>query len=93
MANEEHMLTTVDNPHDPFTEWDAWYAFDARKGYNTPAYLARVAATSDELSDVDHQLIIEEAIDEIIEVNGSEMYKKVTRQTGGEPEISSPVGS
>ena len=47
----EYMLTTVDNPYDPFTEFDAWLGFDVSKGYNTCAYLARVAVSSDELSE------------------------------------------
>ncbi len=28
-------LTTVDNPYDPFTQWDEWYAYDEGKGYAT----------------------------------------------------------
>lgn len=33
----EVMLTTEDNPFDPFTQYDEWYAFDYEKGYHTPA--------------------------------------------------------
>jgi hypothetical protein len=28
-------LTTVDNPYNPFLQWDDWYAFDMMKGYDT----------------------------------------------------------
>ncbi len=45
------MLTTSDNPYNPFTQWDEWNVFDMEKGYNTCSYLARIAAVSDELSD------------------------------------------
>jgi hypothetical protein len=73
----EHMLTTVDNPFDPFTDWDAWYAFDEAHGYHSTAFLARVIKTSDELSDADQSAAIEDAIDEIVNENVSGLYRKV----------------
>lgn len=77
---EERMLTTEDNPYDPFTQFDEWYAFDTQKGYNTCAYLARIAMTSDELSDTDNEQALDSAIDEIMEYNLTGMYKIVTRK-------------
>lgn len=76
----ESMITTVDNPFDPFTDWDEWYAFDTRHGYNTSGYLARIVITSDELSDLDQEQAIERAIDEIIEMHAGGLYKKVKRE-------------
>ena len=38
-------LTTFDNPYDPFDQFDQWYMFDTDKGYNSAAYLARIAKT------------------------------------------------
>ena len=35
------MLTTIDNPYDPFTEYDRWLEFDEEKGYFTNSYLQR----------------------------------------------------
>lgn len=75
---KESMLTTEDNPFDPFTEFDSWYAYDLSQGYNTLGYLARVAAWSSELSDADELLSIEYAIDEILKENPLN-YKKVQR--------------
>jgi len=73
----EHMLTTVDNPYDPFTQFDEWYAFDVAAGYNTSAFLARIVKTSTELSEADQSLAIEEAIDEIVRENVSGVHRKV----------------
>lgn len=73
-------LTTVDNPFDPFDEYDSWYAFDARQGYHTPSFLARIVQTSTELSDADQLLAEEQAIDEIVEENVLGLYRKVSRE-------------
>lgn len=77
----EYMLTTVDNPYDPFTRFDEWYQWDTSHGYYTTAYLARVAHTSDELSDVDQKLSIIYAIDEIVSENILGVYRKVSSET------------
>lgn len=79
----ETMLTTIDNPFDPFTQFDEWFAFDEAKGYHTCAYLARIAKTSDELSEADEEVAVEAAIDEIVKFNILGIYKKVTRTVRG----------
>lgn len=75
----EYMLTTIDNPFDPFTQFDEWLEYDIRLGYNTSSFLARIAKVSDELSLVDQELAIQDAIDEIVKENVSGMWRKVTR--------------
>lgn len=77
---KERMLTTEDNPYDPFTQFEEWYAFDIQKGYNTCAYIARIAFTSDELSETDNDQALDSAIDEIMEFNLTGNYKIVTKQ-------------
>lgn len=72
-----HMLTTVDNPYDPFTEYDDWFAFDSRSGYNTPGLLARVVKTSHDLSDADQNVAIENGIKEIVSENVLGIYRMV----------------
>lgn len=58
------MLTTTDNPYDPFTQYEAWYRFDEDNGYHSCAFLARIARTSDQLSDKENQEEIERAIND-----------------------------
>lgn len=71
------MLTTVDNPFDPFTQWDAWKRYDEDHKYHTCSYLARIAKTSDDLSEADYDKAIEDAIDEIVNFNILGIYRKV----------------
>lgn len=77
MANETCMLTTFDNPYNPFTHFDQWFMFDTEKGYNTCAYLGRIARTSDEMTEEEYNRAIEAAIDEIIKFDFRNIYKKV----------------
>lgn len=76
----EFMLTTVDNPFNPFTQFDEWYAYDTRLGYNTPSLLARLTYNSQEISETDQALAILRAMDEIVAENVSGMWRKVSRE-------------
>ena len=82
---KQAMLTTIDNPFDPFDQFDSWYNFDMDKGYNSCAYLARIAFTSDSLSDEENNREINRAIDEIILLDFMNIYKKVTRDEESVP--------
>jgi hypothetical protein len=73
------MLTTTDNPFDPFEQFDEWQVYDESKGYHTCSYLARIVKTSDELSYEDEAFAIEQGIDEIISLNILGIYKKVSK--------------
>ena len=79
MENKEIMLTTFDNPFDPFEQFDSWFLFDVEKGYNTCSHLARIANVTKEMSQIEVKKEIERAIDEIIEYDFLNVYKKVTK--------------
>ena len=73
------MLTTIDNPHDPFDNFSSWYMFDVESGYNSCSYLARIAKTSEQFTDTENDEEIERAIDEIIQYDFRNIYVKVKR--------------
>jgi len=77
----EYMLTTVDNPYNPFTHFDEWLAWDTKAGYNTSSLLARIAVVSESLSEPDQALAIQQAIDEIVTENVSGMWRKVSKNS------------
>lgn len=78
ITSDEMMLTTVDNPYDPFTEWDNWFAFDEQSGYHTCGLLARLALTSNSLSDEANEQAINHAINDILNLFPT-LYKVVKR--------------
>lgn len=77
----EVMLTTFDNPFDPFDDFVHWFLFDVEQGYNTCSLLARIARSSEEFSTVEEKLETERAIDQIIDNDFLCIYKKVTRDS------------
>lgn len=76
----EVMLTTFDNPYDPFDDFVKWFLFDAEMGYNTCGKIARIARSSDEFSTAEDKAETERAIDEIINYDFLNIYKKVSRE-------------
>lgn len=73
------MLTTVDNPWNPFTHFDEWYAHDISHGHHTCSLLARFARTSNDLSDADNRIAMNSAIDEILKYDFDHKFKRVTK--------------
>ena len=75
----EVMLTTFDNPYDPFDDFVQWFMFDIEQGYYTCSRLARIARSSEEFSTIEDKEETERAIDEIINYDFLNIYKKVVR--------------
>lgn len=42
MDTKNGLLTTTDNPFDPFTQWEEWLAFDRNNKYFTCEIIARL---------------------------------------------------
>ncbi len=76
---QQCMLTTFDNPYDPFEQFTSWFLFDVEKGYNSCGYLGRIARTSDQLSVEENNKEVERAIDEIIKYDFRNIYKKLKK--------------
>lgn len=72
-----YALSTIDNPYNPFTQFGEWFVYDVTNGYNSCGYLARIAHTSDALSEEENEEEVERAIDEIVAIDPFGIYRKV----------------
>jgi hypothetical protein len=68
------MLTTKDNPFNPFVNYDAWEQWDEDNGYYTPQLVARVSNPSVDLSDEEQEALYVSACDFIITNDLTGMY-------------------
>ena len=78
MANDCR-LTTFDNPYDPFEQFTDWLLFDNEHDYNTCGKLDRISNYRDDMSEEEIDEEHERAIDEIIDNDFLNIYKKVYR--------------
>ena len=61
------MLTTYDNPYNPFTQWDDWYKWDTDNHYYTPELLARYINDEDAMDDIERAQLEARAINTILD--------------------------
>lgn len=83
--NSEVMLTTIDNPYNPFDNFEEWYNFDFMQAIreNRPTccgYLARVYLGPDDVSENEFNQVMNDVLDEICELNLSGKFKKITHE-------------
>ena len=73
------LITTIDNPWNPFTNYKDWHEWDTTYlGHCTAEKLASFAHFSDALTDEENDEENERAIDEMIKYDVLGIYRKVT---------------
>lgn len=80
------MLTTFDNPYNPFDDFTLWLLYDKEQDYNTCELLARTAKFSDDMSQDEIDAETDRAMDEIIFQDPFNIYRKVWQETESNPE-------
>ena len=75
------MLSTIDNPFDPFEQFNDWLNYDTSKGYYSSNVLARIAQIEEDFTQNEIEEENERAIDEIIKHDPLNIFCKVTKQT------------
>lgn len=80
MSNEtkvkEFLITTIDNPYNPFSEYEDWLRFDEENGYNTQNYVARVLQVKDLDDSLSEDEKLDIALESILSINQG-LYVKV----------------
>ena len=76
MANT-YMLTTLDNPFDPFNNFADWFKFDLEKGHNTSSRIARIADLNSEMTQKEVDEEMERAMNLIVKYDFEDKYIKV----------------
>ena len=74
------MITTFDNPFDPFEQFTLWDLFDKDKGYNSWERVVKLANFTDDMSLKEEDEEIERAIDRLISIDPLNMWKKVKKE-------------
>ena len=82
------MLTTFDNPYNPFDDFTLWLMYDKEQGYDTCERLARIAKLTDDMSQDEIDAETDRAMDEIIFYDFLNIYKKVWQDS--EPGTGAP---
>ena len=77
----EYMVTTLDNPWNPFTHYREWWQFDREHGYSTQEKLAKLSFTTDNLGENEKQADIAYAQQLLLDTDILGIYIKVTKDT------------
>ena len=75
-----YMLTTFDNPYNPFVDFSSWYMFDCENDHHTCGRLARLLNVDNEMTEkeVDEERI--RAIDFMLKYDFEGIYFKGTEE-------------
>lgn len=66
VEGDELVLTTIDNPHNPKTDYPLWKRWDNDNGHNTEEYIARLISMEAEY-DVDDEFLLNVLTNRVIE--------------------------
>ena len=80
---QNYLLTTIDNPYNPFVDFTSWYMFDCEKGYNTASRVARIANISPEMTQKEIDEETDRAMNLIVKYDFEDKYIKGTEEQIG----------
>ena len=77
---KQHRLTTIDNPYDPFDQFEEWFQYDVQHSYNCCGLVALLAETSDSMTEQEKDSILFEGMKQLIETDPLNQYTIVERE-------------
>ena len=78
------MVTTYDNPFNPWIDYEGWRVWDISHGYNTESMIAHFANYSETMGVNDSLIEFNRASDELIDTFGNKIWKKIYSPKVGE---------
>lgn len=75
------MLTTIDNPFDPFEQFSSWLLFDKEKGYDSCERLARLVTITEDMTQDEIDRETENAIELLIALDITDTFTKAYPKT------------
>lgn len=77
---QQFMLTTFDNPFNPFVDFSSWYMFDCEQGHNTSSRLARIVNIDSEMTQKEIDEERERAMNIIVKYDFENTFFKGTEE-------------
>lgn len=78
---DEFMLSTIDNPYDPFEQFTLWHLFDKEKGYDSCERLMRNVEIREDMTPQEIEAAADAAMDKLIEEDVMNVFVKVRPRT------------
>ena len=85
MADNDYLLTTTDNPYNPFDQFSLWELFDKEKGHNTCDLIGRLSQLSDDMTQKEEEEEYDRVAEFIIFNDPHDKYKKFYKQNATVP--------
>ena len=76
----KYMLTTFDNPFNPFVDFSSWYMFDCEMQHNTCGRLARLVDIDSEMTEREVNAEKERVMDFIVQYDLEGIFFKGTKE-------------
>lgn len=76
----QYMLTTFDNPYNPFVDFSSWYMFDCEQGHNTSSRLARIVNIDSEMTQKEIDEERDRAMNLIVQYDFEDTFFKGTEE-------------
>lgn len=73
------LISTIDNPFNPFLDFDNWYAEDIRLGHDTSGLMQRLFVDYPDMSDRDNAIEYARVVRELFQLDPGELYILVKR--------------
>ena len=84
MKLEQFMLTTTDNPFNPFESFRDWFLFDVEKGYRCCEIVDRIVNVPSDCSEKERIIATNAAIDRFIDIDPFGIYVRIGQETSYE---------